>query len=202
MLGFPRRNCSHLADVNARRLLHLSLVRSNLSRGSEVWAPQAPSLDMYRVESIQRRATKLILQYFESSYSDHSKKLNLIPISYWLELKDIVFFFKCKVGLHELDIDQFIKQSQHQSTRSSSGDFLRPNLCRTSLIRNSYFNRIVIIWNNLPSDIKSSSSISILKANLYKYYNNKLNAIFDTDRPRTWKTLCNKCRSQQTNCCS
>ena len=40
------------------------------------------------------------------------------------------------------------------------------------------------MWNNLPSDIKSSSSISILKANLYKYCNNKLNAVFDTDRSR------------------
>ena len=117
------------------------------------------------------------------------KKLNLIPISYWLELKDIVFFFNCKVGLYDLDIGQFIKQPQHQSTCSSSGDFLRPNVCRTTVFRNSYFDRIVIMWNNLPSDIKSSSSISILKANLYKYYNNKLNAAFNTDRPRTWKTL-------------
>ena len=97
MLGFLRRNCFHLADVNARRLLYLSLVRSNLSHGSEVWSPQTPSLDMYRLESIQRRATKFILQDHESSYSDRLKKLNLIPISYWLELKDIVFFFKCKV---------------------------------------------------------------------------------------------------------
>ena len=97
MLGFLRRNCFHLADVNARRLLYLSLVRPNLSHGSEVWAPQTPSLDMYHLESIQRRATKFFLQDYESSYSDRLKKLTLIPISYWLELKDIVFFFKCKV---------------------------------------------------------------------------------------------------------
>ncbi len=90
----------------------MSLVRSHLSHGCEVWAPQGPSSDMYRLESIQRRATncKFILQDHESSYSDRLKKLNLIPLSYWLELKDIVFFFKCKVGVYELDIQQFIKQ--------------------------------------------------------------------------------------------
>ena len=202
MLWFLRRKCFHLADVNAQRLLYLSLVRSHLSHGCEVWAPQSPSSDMYRLESIQRRATKFILQDHDSSYSDRLMKLNLIPLSYWLELKDIVFFFKCKVGVYELDIQQFIEQPPHQSTRSSSGDFLCPNLCRTSLFRNSYFNRIVNIWNNLPNNIKSSSSLSILKANLYKYYINKLNTVFDTDRPRTWKTLCSKCRSLQTNCCS
>jgi hypothetical protein len=44
----------------------------------------------------------------------------------------------------------------------------------------------------LPSDIKS----------LYLYYTNKLNNTFDVDRPRTWKTLCSKCRSLQSNCCA
>ena len=92
-------------------------------------------------------------------------------------------------------IQETVLQPQHQSTRSNSGDFLRPNLCRRSLFRNSYFNRIVIISNNLPSDIKSFSSIYILKANLYKYCSNKLNTVFDIDRPRAWKTLCNNCRS-------
>jgi hypothetical protein len=105
--------------------------------------------------------------------------------------------------MYELDINQFITQPLHHSTRSSSGDLLRQNLCKTrTLFRNSYFNRIVFLWHNLPSDIKSSSSISILKSKLYLYYTNKLNNTFDVDRPRTWKTLCSKCRSLQSNCYS
>jgi hypothetical protein len=142
MLGFLRRNCFHLTDVNARRLLYLSLVRSHLSFGCEIWAPQGPSADLLRLEGIQ-----------------------------------------------------FINQPLHHSTRSSSGDFLRPNLCKTSLFRDSYFNRIVFLWNNLPSGIKASSSVTILKTKLYiYYYTNKRITVFDIDRPRTWKTLCSKCR--------
>ena len=59
MLGFLRRNCFQLTDVHARRLLYLSLVRSHLSFGSEIWAPQGPSADLLRLEEIQRRANKL-----------------------------------------------------------------------------------------------------------------------------------------------
>ena len=92
MLGFIRRNCFHLADVNARRLLYLTLVRSQLSHGCEVWAPQGASSDLFRLECIQRRSTKFILNDYESCYVDRHKKLNLIPISYWLEIKDIVFY--------------------------------------------------------------------------------------------------------------
>ena len=46
MLGFLRRNCFHLTDIRARRLLYLSLVRSHLSFGCEIWAPQGPSADL------------------------------------------------------------------------------------------------------------------------------------------------------------
>ena len=96
MLGFLRRNCFHLTDVHARRLLYLSLVRTHLSFGSEIWAPQGPSAGLLRFEGIQRRTTKFILQDYESSYVDWLKKLYLIPISYWHEIKDIVFLHKCK----------------------------------------------------------------------------------------------------------
>ena len=70
MLGFLRRNCFHLTDVKTRRLLYLSLVRSHLSFGCELWAPQGSSADLFRLEGIQRRATKFILHDYESSYVD------------------------------------------------------------------------------------------------------------------------------------
>ena len=105
-------------------------------------------------------------------------------------------------GLYDLDIDRYIERPLHQSIRSSCGDFLRLNLCRTALFRNSFFNRIVYLWKQLPNDIKLSTSVSILKSKLFSYYSDKLNTVFDIDRPRTWKTLCNKCRLLQTNFCS
>jgi hypothetical protein len=80
---------------------------SHLSFVCELWAPQGPSAYLFRLESIQRRATKLILQDYESSYVDRLKKLNLI-LSCWHEIKDIMFFYKCKSGMYELDINQFI----------------------------------------------------------------------------------------------
>ena len=56
-------------------------------------------------------------QDYESSYVDRLKKFNLIPLSYWHEIKDIIFFYKCKSGKYELDINQFITEPLHHSTR-------------------------------------------------------------------------------------
>ena len=83
---------------------------------------------------------------------------------------------------------------------------ITPNLCpqrfRTSLFRDSYFNRIVLIWNNLPLVIRQCQSYSTFKAKLYKYYYDKLDNDFDPDRPRTWKTICPNCRTvNRIFCC-
>ena len=40
------------------------------------------------LEGVQRRATKFILQNYELSYLERLRKLDLLPISYWLEIKD------------------------------------------------------------------------------------------------------------------
>ena len=72
MLGFLRRNCTHLTDTKCRRLLYLALVRAHLCYGSELWAPQSTSKDLLRIEGVQRRATKYILQDYHTSYPDRN----------------------------------------------------------------------------------------------------------------------------------
>ena len=59
---------------------------------SKIWAPQASSHDLAILEVVQRRATKFILQNDVLSYLECLRKLNLLPISYWLEIKDLIFF--------------------------------------------------------------------------------------------------------------
>jgi hypothetical protein len=119
MLRFLWRNCFHLTDVTARRLLYLSLVRSlvvwlwTLGTSRIVCLPPATSAwPAKKAKKPLRRRVKFILQDCESSYVDRLKKLNLIPLSYLHEIKDIMFFYKCKSGMYELDINQ----SLHHST--------------------------------------------------------------------------------------
>ncbi len=99
MLGFLKRNCTYLTDVNSRRSLYLSLVRALLSYGSELWAPQTTSKVLLTIEGVQRRATKYILQDYNSSYADRLTKLKLLPISYWYEIKDIISSPKSNLDL-------------------------------------------------------------------------------------------------------
>ena len=61
MLGLLKRTCPLITDVEVRRTLHLSLVKSQLSYATDVWSPGSFKLRMI-LERVQRRATRSILR--------------------------------------------------------------------------------------------------------------------------------------------
>ena len=73
------------------------------------------------------------------------------------------FLYKCKYGTYELDINQYVTQPLHHYTRCSSGD-LCPNLCNTSLFRNS-FSIFKKTLNHLKIKHMTLDIIKIHKAN-------------------------------------
>ena len=60
------------------------------------------------IEQLQRRATKFILNNYESDYYDRLLKLNLLPIMYTFKLADIAFAIKSlKAPSNNFDIRIF-----------------------------------------------------------------------------------------------
>ena len=159
------------------------------------------------LEGMQRRATRAILgcssdPNLRPSYKSRLIYLNLLPISYWLECCDLFFFCKSLHGAYNFPLNNFISFATG-NTRSATNLNLRPKSFRTSLFRDSFFDRIVPLWNNLSVLIRQSPIFLSFKTNLpvYKYYFCKLNSDFDTDRIRTWKTVCPHCRSTNSLLC-
>ena len=93
-----RRHIEENVKRHLRKELYLSLVRSRLAHGSQVWAPQTTVNNILSLERIQRRATKYILSLpyqTDISYKVRLKTLNILPVCYWHELLDLVYLFKC-----------------------------------------------------------------------------------------------------------
>jgi hypothetical protein len=83
-LGVLKRTCYSLTDINIRRTLYLSLVKSKLSYATQVWSPTHNRQLSERIERVQRRATKWILRTgtCEMPYKERLLKLELLPLSY------------------------------------------------------------------------------------------------------------------------
>ena len=106
VLGFVRRNTRSIKSASVRSVIYLTLVRSHLGYATQVWVPQSKEL-IRKTEQIQRRATKYILNLpflCEESYKDRLIKLDLLPVSYWHEYLDMVFFFKSVTGLVKVKV--------------------------------------------------------------------------------------------------
>ena len=196
MLGFIKRNCSRDLPSNALKALYLALVRSHLGYCCQLWAPQSVIRNILLIESIQRRATKFLCKYPNASYKERLVLLNLLPLNYWLEYLDLVFFFKCKNGLLAIDLCKYVTFATGSTRRGSSGLNLKYNcIPRTSSFRDTYFIRIVNTWNALPNNIKGITILSTFKSKLKAFFLERLRLVFDQDNIRSYKIACPKCRS-------
>ena len=81
---------------STRRTRYLAIVRPALGYATQVWSPQTVDL-IRRTERVQRRGSKFILDVpflCEESYKDRLMSIDILPICYWHEFLDLVFFFK------------------------------------------------------------------------------------------------------------
>ena len=96
LVGYVRRTTWNIYSFNARRTLYLGLVRSQLGFVTQVWAPQSVNL-IIRVKRIQNRLTKYTLDHSflgSKTYSEGLLVSKLLPLCYWYEHLDILYFFK------------------------------------------------------------------------------------------------------------
>ena len=94
MLGLARRTFSSANCVSAKRLIYISLVRSQLLYCYSVWHPFLLS-DIRCIEKVQKRATRFIINDSTLGYKERSMNLNLLPLMMYFEIADIILLVKC-----------------------------------------------------------------------------------------------------------
>lgn len=198
LLGYIKRSTIHIHNQEVKRTMYLALVRPHLGYATQVWAPQSIELIRY-AERIQRRATKFILGLpfaCDVDYTTRLKILRLLPICYWHELLDMVLFFKITHQLVDVhpSLHPVIRTTRStRSSTSSSPKYIVPK-CKTVTFQRSFIVRTTRIWNNLVDELKlNTESLSSFKTIMLKYYTESLNACFNIDDPRSYKTICPKC---------
>ena len=53
---------------------------------------------IYILERIQRKATKYIINDYRNDYNLRLLTLNMLPLMYWFELQDLLYFTDTKSG--------------------------------------------------------------------------------------------------------
>ena len=122
--------------------------------------------------NIARRATSWIMQAKrgEILYKQRLITLNLLPLCYDREIKDLVFFFKALHGHIDFDVHRFVSFTNNGRTRLSRNPSptLKVPLCKSKTFQSSYFNRLVKLWNHVCKILSSTTfaSLSTFKRSL------------------------------------
>ena len=149
ILGLLRRTFSPQNLTKSKKQLYISLVRSQLLYCSILWKPYFIK-HIQQLERVQRRATKYILNDFTSDYKSRLIQTQLLPLTYILDLNDVMFFIKSLRNHHDgFIINNYIKFVTG-NTRSASSNKLHQARSTNNTNNNFYFNRLPRIWNALP----------------------------------------------------
>ena len=188
MLGLLRRFFSSINCIQVKRSLYLSLVCSQLHYCSVLWRPHF-KVDIRHLETVQRRATRFIVNDNSMDYKERLMNLNILPLMMQYEISDIMFLVKCiKKPSNYFNISDFITFST-SNTRSSTYLKLKHSKSKNNTLGQFYFNRIPRLWNSLPC-IDLDLSIPTIRAKLRHLIWNHFISKFDPSNICTYHYLC------------
>jgi len=188
--GFIKRSVGFKAPNVVKLRLYKALCLSILDYCSPVWSPQSKQ-NIKKLESVQRSMSRFLLNNTEISYPQRCVDLRILPLSFRREMNDLILIFNCMYGSLNVDFTNFISVVSLHNHRSINGVILRSpsSQPRTETFMSSFFNRIIHLWNRLPSSIRNCTSSSVFKQKILHFYIDQLDS-FNPDNSCTWTSTC------------
>ena len=171
---FLIKNYFQFLDADMFKLLYKSLVRPHLEYASPVWSPITKE-EIKRIESIQRRATKLVPALNQLCYTDRLRALKLPTLEYRRTRQDLILLFNYIQQDVLLDPSTNCKICRNNSsmltpiTSGTRGHPYRFAIQRHTSVRNRFFTaRVLPIWNRLSTATVTANSLNCFKSGLRK----------------------------------
>jgi hypothetical protein len=189
VLFMVKRNISRATCRDSRLNLYKSLVISVMVYGSPVWYPSKTYLKM--VEGVQHRATRWIFSYDDIPYINRLQELNLLPLSIYLELLDLLTLSKVIHRQVDIELPPCLSFSE---TRRNRKIFILPKV-RLERSRTNFWYRSARLANILPQEVDFLNPVG-LKGRLLRYFWRYFDMSFRENVPCTWRVscLCQTCR--------
>ena len=155
-------------DASTLLTLYKALVLPLLDYCSVAWSPLQVK-DIEALEKVQRRMTHILPGLRHLPYVDRLKSLGLLTLHTRRLRHDLVFVYKLLHGMVDLDASKFFTLAHDNRTRGHDLK-LQVGYSRLLLRRNFFSQRIVSLWNNLPSACIDAPSLQLFKSSLRMYF--------------------------------
>ena len=190
ILGLIKRSFT-VFDHKTLPKLFKAMVRPHLEYGNVVWRPHL-KLHQQAIETIQKRATKLIRNIKDLPYSERLKDLNLPSLSYRRRRGDMLQTYKIISGKVNIDKNIFFQFST-TATRGHRYKIYKQRATKLPKIQ-SFSNGIVSEWNNLSAEVVDSKTTNEFKTRLNDLWIGRKFESYSKPRGRNYR-----CRSKVNN---
>ena len=168
IMGLIRRTYSYLDEQNFKYLFQ-ALARPHLEYAEAVWSLSKVG-DIDVIKNVQRRATKQIPSLKNLEYTDRLKKLKMPTLKYRHLRGDMIETFKIINGIYDREVTEGLLDLD-QNTRTRGNDKkLKKKYSKLNILKFSFTNRIVDIWNSLPNEVITAKTVNNFEINLDKYW--------------------------------
>ena len=160
------------------RILFSVFVRPHLEFCATVWSPSNIG-DIASLESVQKKATKLVPSIKSLHYADRLAVLKLPTLEHRRIRGDLIQFFKCQSGINKvkwsnppLPHPSLSANGPASNIRGHDHRIIREAVSNSNHRENFLTNRVTHRWNQLPSDIVNATSTQMFKNRLDAFIEN------------------------------
>jgi len=169
ILGLIRRSFTFM-DCKLMKQLFTSMVRPHLEYGNVVWHPQLKK-DMQLLEGVQHRASRMVPGLSKLCYEDRLRKLDIPSLSYRRLRGDMIEVYKYLHGLYSIDCTDILPLHRASGCTTRGHSYkLAKRICQGQLRANFFGYRVVNVWNSLPEEVVTASSVNCFKGRFDRLY--------------------------------
>lgn len=169
LVGQIRSSFSYL-DGDTFKRLYVAFVRPHLEYAQSVWSPNLMK-HIKILENVQIRATKLVDGYAKLDYAERLRKLDLPTLSYRRKRGDMIEVYK-HFNTYDKQCLSTSFNARNRHTRKHKLQLLEripKDGCRGKQ-SNSFYFRVMRIWNELPQRVVEAETINAFKNELDKLW--------------------------------
>lgn len=152
-------------DADARKLFFVAHCLSHINYASTIWSGAA-EVHLMKLNSLHRRAAKLIVTNPYMNTAEKLKAANILPLKQQFDFNMATLVFKVQQGLVPAFLESFLTKAPK---RYGSNNLILPRT-RIDLFKSSFAFAGPYVWNSLPLDVRASKTVSVFKTSLRKHY--------------------------------